>query len=419
MTVNASDIMEAAESVTKDWTKQRKAEERGRRSRSSRMFYSDRVNCTDVADEILPGAYDHASGGGKYTVSKRQLYYACRGQFRERTDRELEYNYFAGTLLVQYMNRHPNETAGWKITADPRGTLTIPNAHHEIRVPCGTLEIEEHLTKANCEVQPMDFDLELPIEWPSIKGRERYQAVLFVEKEGFAPLLEEAQIAERFDLAILSTKGQSVVAARQFVDTVCDVENGVPLFTVHDFDKFGLEIAQSLTQVSDSALANDRITYQFNNSIDVTDLGLRLSDVEKYGLGTESCDFKNNWSLPAVLTSAEREFLRSGQRVELNAFTSPQFIEWLENKLTARGLGKRLVPSDDVLESAYRRALAVAKINSVIENAVEEATKLAEEATIPKTLRRKLQTAMKRSQDAWDKALYRLAAEKIEDSDDE
>ena len=126
-TIKSDDILSVTKSVTKEWTKQRKAEERGRRSRHSREYiYSDRVNFTDVAHDILPGAYAHASGNGRYTVAKRQLYYASREEFREQTGRDMEYGYFAGTLLVQYMNRHP-ETESWKVTADPRGTLTIPN----------------------------------------------------------------------------------------------------------------------------------------------------------------------------------------------------------------------------------------------------------------------------------------------------
>ena len=50
------DMLSAVHSVTKEWTKQRKAEEKGLRSRSSRQYvYSDRVNCTDVDDKIMPG----------------------------------------------------------------------------------------------------------------------------------------------------------------------------------------------------------------------------------------------------------------------------------------------------------------------------------------------------------------------------
>src|SRR6476646_1835663 len=132
MTISASDILGVTKSVTKTWTRQRKAEERGQRSKESRGLHAGRVNFTDVADEILPGAYAHASGGGKYTVAKRQLYYACREKFKELTGRELTAGYFSNTLLVQYLNRHSEETASWKITADPRGTLKIPNSAYDV-----------------------------------------------------------------------------------------------------------------------------------------------------------------------------------------------------------------------------------------------------------------------------------------------
>ena len=76
---DASDIMGVVKKTTKKYTKQRKSEERGRRTRASRAYmYSDRVNFTDVAYRILPAAYEHASGGGVHPVAKRQLYYASR-----------------------------------------------------------------------------------------------------------------------------------------------------------------------------------------------------------------------------------------------------------------------------------------------------------------------------------------------------
>ena len=140
MTISANDIIAVTQSVTKEWAKQRKAEERSLRFRSSRKhLYSKRVYFTEIADEILPAGYARASGDGRYTVDNRQFYYACREQFRAATGREIDANYFSQTLLVRYMNQHPRETEHWKITASPRGTLTIPNTGHDLRIPCGTL----------------------------------------------------------------------------------------------------------------------------------------------------------------------------------------------------------------------------------------------------------------------------------------
>jgi DNA topoisomerase VI subunit A len=41
------------------------------------------------------------------------------------------------------------------------------------------------------------------------------------EKEGFTEILSAARIAERFDIAIMSTKGMSSTAARRLVDNMC------------------------------------------------------------------------------------------------------------------------------------------------------------------------------------------------------
>src|SRR5262249_36590947 len=159
-------------SVTKEWEKHRKAEEKGSRSRSDRKYiYSDRVNFTDVADDILPAAYEHASGNGRYPVSKRQLYYACRDDFQAEPGRPIKYEYCAGTLLVQYLNRHP-EAEDWKVTADARGTLTIPNCGRKKRIPCGTLPMDQHLADEAAAIDAFDFNVALRTEFPSVAAGE-------------------------------------------------------------------------------------------------------------------------------------------------------------------------------------------------------------------------------------------------------
>jgi hypothetical protein len=146
---------------------------------------------------------------------------------------------------------------------------------------------------------------------------------------------------------------------------------------------------------------------------------LRLEDVEKYDLAAERCKVNGYmWSIREVATEAEQKFLASGQRVELNAFTSPQFIEWLEGKLT-KHLPRRLVPEDDLLEQAYRRALVVAKVNAAIEEAADAADEYASEAKIPKTLRRKLAKKIKEGNKSWDRVLYEMAEEQCTKDSDE
>lgn len=418
MTISAEHILAVTRSVITKWAKQRKAEEHGMRSRASRVYvYSDRVNFTAVAGDILPSAYDSASDGGRLPVSKRHFYYACREEFKQRAGRELTFNYFANTLLLTYMNTHP-ETAAWRVTADPRGTLRIPNAHHDVRVPVGTLQMDEHLYEASQACDPFDVNFAIPVEWPSLAPGQRYQGVMYVEKEGFDPLLEEARIAERYDLAIISCKGQSVTAARKYVDRVCAVHGGVPLFIVHDFDKFGFEISQCLTSVSSRAEENDRVAYRFANAINFVDFGLRLEDVKKYGLKGESCKFDGYFPDDAIATPEEREYLQSGRRVELNELPPAKFLEWLESKLNEH-LPKRLVPDDAILEAAYRRAVAVARVNRVALEAGEEAVREAKAARMPQTLRGQIEAALEAGDArAWDTVLYDLAVQQVGSADE-
>lgn len=422
MTINAKDIIAATKKVTKEWTKQRKAEERGRRGVGSRAYvYSDRVNFTEVAHRILPAGYAKASGDGKYTVDKRQFYYACRDPFFEETGREITADYFSQTLLVKYMNQHPAETASWKITASPRGTLTIPNTGEDTRIPCGTIAIEDHLRDAATCCYADDIPRGIRKEWPSMAEGQRYQAVLYIEKEGFDPQLREAKIAERFDMAIVSCKGQSVVAARRFVDHVCRVNGGVPLFIAHDFDPSGFSIAARLTTVSDWAREQELIKYEFKNAINVIDLGLRLTDVEKYDLKSEAFKFRG---MPGETnaTPEERKFFQGGRRVELNAFSAPQFIEWLTTGIKTHLGSKRFVPADDdVLVKAYRRALAIAKINHAMrvahENAIEE---FADYEIDPADIRRKLESMQECYHGVgmpWDRTLYSMAGTKLFDGE--
>ncbi len=417
--VNAEDLVTVTKYVTKEWTRQRRAEERGNRTRGSREdIYNSRVNFTDVTSEILPRAYAHASGDGQYSVAKRQLFYSCREAFRKAVGRQPEYDYFAGKLLTQFINKNPKLVVDWKITADPRGTLTIPNCGQQVRVPCGTLQIDEHLRHEEALLEGSKGVALVSTVFPSLAAGHRYQGVLYIEKEGFDPLLREARIAERFDVAVLSCKGQSVVAARKFVDTVCAVNGGVPVFLVHDFDKSGFEIAQNLTSVSEAAREDDRVTYEFQNDINFVDFGLRLKDVKKYGLDSEESKFEGAFPSNTFCTPEEQAFLKSNRRVELNAFTSPQFVDWLETKLREH-LPERLIPDDEVLEKAYRRVIVVSRVNDAIKRELESATAEAKKVAVPQSLRKQLRDVMSDSSGAWDYELHRLVYDQLYANEDE
>jgi multidrug efflux pump subunit AcrA (membrane-fusion protein) len=83
------------------------------------------------------------------------------------------------------------------------------------------------------------------------------------------------------------------------------------------------QIALNLQKMDAGAIStlNDRVAYEFENEIDVTDLGLTLADVRKYGLEAraERCRFEGYFASDSLATREDQEYLRSGRRARLLA----------------------------------------------------------------------------------------------------
>src|SRR5262249_58668723 len=96
--------------------------------------------------------------------------------------------------------------------------------------------------------------------------QNRYKFALFIEKEGFDRALRP--LAERYDVALFSTKGMPSTSCRQLVDRLS--AEGVTILVLHDFDRSGINILNALHT------SNDR--YTFAREPKVIDIGLRLAD---------------------------------------------------------------------------------------------------------------------------------------------
>ena len=187
--------------------------------------------------------------------------------------------------------------------------------------------------------------------YPTLGPLHRYAAVLFIEKEGFAPLLQAARIAERFDVAVMSTKGMSTTAARLLLDRLAPRVDKV--LVLHDFDVSGFSIF--------GTLGSDGRRYRFENELPIVDLGLRLADVEAMGLQSEPVETPGDWAKRAATLAAhgatgrEIAFLRR-RRVELNAMPADVFVGFLERKLAEHGV-RKVVPDRGTLERHARRVI--------------------------------------------------------------
>ena len=153
----------------------------------------------------------------------------------------------------------------------------------------------------------------------------------------------------------------------------------------------------------------------------MVDLGIRLEDVQEHNLPSEPCHVRSNWKTEENLrengaSQEEIEYLCNGERVELNAFMSEEFIEWIEGKLKKHGV-KKVVPDEDTLADAYRRALKIAAIDERLDEMEQELEDEVDGAKVPKTLGRKVRRLLKDSPSmAWDAAVLQIAEESRKDA---
>lgn len=302
--------------------------------------------------------------------------------------------------MPNFVNAHPDLTADWDIAYDDRGHFIEPHTDHRIGV--GTLAVREYL--GGCKA-PTITHATLKDTYVATQGPDgRFGGLLYIEKEGFSTLLEHVQLAERFDIAIMSTKGMQVTAARKLAERICH-RYRIPLYVLHDFDKAGMSIAALFER------SNRR--YKFTEKFKVIDLGLRLDDVRDEDLlgfaeghsdrGSREARIKNlrlNGAKPD-----EVEFLLD-KRVELNAFASDDFVAYVERKLTEHGV-RKIVPNKTLLAQTYRAIAHGDLAKPGIEAAIAEATKTR--VAVPADLKDQVEAYIEENPECpWDVAVAKI-----------
>lgn len=408
--MDAQTIIGSIERVTRKWAKQRKAEERHESAKANRrraMVRSNRTTAVDAAFQTMEEAYNAASDNGNYVANARQIMYAGRPLIQQLTQEMLNDKYFTQNLLPRYMRENPETTATWDVVFDARGHFSEPHTASEVQL--GTLDVRRYLS----ELPVRDIPIYEPDQlYPTHGPQHRFGAILFIEKEGFSPLLEQVRIAERYDCAIMSTKGLSNTASRSLIDELCG-KHDIPALVLHDFDKSGFSIFATLSTSSQR--------YSFQHEIRCVDIGVRLEDVETWGLQSEL--FYTKMSQKAVgenlmrngATLDEALFIaRDRKRVEVNAFKSADLVKFIEGKLEANGV-KKLIPDKETLEAAYRRSLKNRFIQDRFDALKIEAEEYAHNARVRVRIS-KSKIAKLLADDPtkpWDIAVHELAAEHL------
>lgn len=359
------------------------------------------VSIKDAAFEAMEDAYLRASADGTLPANARQIMYAARPYILERTgNAKLADAYFTQTLLPEFMDANPELTANWDVVYDARGHFVEPHTDHSL--PLGTLHVREYLMRRPRTDAGALISMTAGLH-PTVGPGDRYGAVLFIEKEGFEPLLRASRIAERFDLAVMSTKGMSVVAARALVDRLSS--SGLKILVAHDLDMAGIRIF--------GTLGSDSGRYKFERKPDVHRLGLTLDQAQEMGLQSERQDIKGDQSrllegLRAYGASeAELRFIGSGRRVELNAMPSDLFVRWIERGLTLHNV-RKVVPPAEVVAQRAREIIGLRHVRADVAALERAARSFAETIKLPVDLETRIEAEFKRNpEQPWEDALAR------------
>jgi Topoisomerase 6 subunit A/Spo11, Toprim domain len=207
----------------------------------------------DVVLENLDHVTAEVSGDGEFRFNERQIFYRIRKIVTDEIDQALTIGNFK-SIITDYENENDEIPRMYR---EPRGTFYIP--HRQETITLGTLSVEE---------------FECPL-WT-------FNRLLYIEKEGFSEALKDIGWPERWDCAVMSSKGFSTRAARDLVDKLVEHEEPCTIFCVHDADAFGTMIFETFQHETKARGARKiKIINLGLEPWEAVEGGLEVEDVEK------------------------------------------------------------------------------------------------------------------------------------------
>jgi hypothetical protein len=352
LSLDGDDLAEALATalwkVSKDIHKEARARERdaARAERDAerrvRQQLKPSLNKAEACYAVMWEAYIYSTGNEALPTMARDLYYAVRNRierFGYDAD-ELAYGYFANTVLPDY-RREVQELP--LVEYEPRGTLYEPHDGKEVHL--GTRSVAEY-------------------NFPNYL----FNKILYIEKKGRVGILQAAGVDKRHDMALIGGQGYATEAVRKLFESA---EKGdYQLFVLHDADRNGYGIARTL---------REETRRMPGYSVEVIDIGLKLEDALAMGKRpeTQRVDSRLDAKVEVELTDLEREYfvgeerkvMKNGKektqwvvkRIELNDLSSPQLVEYVEDKLKENDARGKVIPPEEEMaplaEGLYREKL--------------------------------------------------------------
>jgi hypothetical protein len=332
------EVRQAVGAVIADWAKQRLAELRDASQRKKReeKLRAEKPRTTALKDLVLkylPQAIANTSNNGKISFSQRDVFYVIRVPIKVETTKPLEYNYFT-QLLTDYEFEH-GEIPGMQ--REPRGTIYHP--HLREKIPLGTASVAAY---------------ERPF-WT-------FNKLVVVEKTGTQDNLIEVGWPEEYDCAVASVVGFTTRAIKDLLDMLATSPEPIMVFCVHDADASGTLIFETLIRETKARAAR---------KIEVVDLGLNPWEAIDLELAVEPVEPTRKERRRAVAKYVDHhdakwmDWLEARGfnswaawlqkfRVELNAMTPVERIDWLTKKI--ENYERKVIPPAKVLHG--KRSIA-------------------------------------------------------------
>jgi len=277
-------------------------------------------NKKDLAFENMDEAFQLASSGDKYRITARQMYYKLRELIgNDEWETEHTYSRFTQDWLTQWLDDNPQYES--KVNFSDRGTFIVDGISKGIGSANIRNFIAENKTRKNCLNLSASNNINYHFDFDI---RFKYDKALYIEKTGFNEIFLAEGIQEKYNMLIVSGQGYGSRSARQLLYEL--QQKGLFIYCMHDLDIYGLGILNGLRQ------ANDK----FKHHIKIFDLGVTPGDAKYYNISPEKV--KINATDLYKLPAEQREYFavdKEGysRRVELNAFTTEQLLEILDDKL--------------------------------------------------------------------------------------
>jgi hypothetical protein len=223
--------------------------------------------------DILPAAAEEASGGGRTRYGQRSLWYKYTPHFKRAFGKEPNWSTFVKGVKWYEERVLGHDLPG--IYRDNRGVLYHPHTGEEI--PLGTRSVEQYR-----------------------RPRWGFNKILYCEKEGFFPILQDARWPERHDCALVTSKGFATRAVADLLNLLG--EDGEPLIIlcIHDADGHGTYIFHAVVEAA---------RRRSGRQIDVVNLGLEPEEALAMGLEPEPVLLKKKRAVRVAPSST-----RSGGR---------------------------------------------------------------------------------------------------------